>query len=102
LLHEVADQSGKLTNVRGVGAVVAADLVDMGEYRIGNEVYQQALKYGALIRPIGKTLYWLPPLNTNKETIGKLAEITLNSIKGAYIKAQGYESTITKNISNNL
>ena len=102
LLHEVADQSGKLTNVRGVGAVVAADLVDMGSYRIGNEVYQQALKYGALIRPIGKTIYWLPPLNTDKEIIGKLAEITLNSIKGAYIKAQGYESIITKNTSTNL
>jgi adenosylmethionine-8-amino-7-oxononanoate aminotransferase len=90
---EVASQSGKLINIRGVGSVVAADLVAVGDYRIGNEVYQQALKYGALIRPIGTTLYWLPPLNTDKETIGKLAEITLNSIEAAYIKAQGYEKT---------
>lgn len=88
-LQQVATQSGKLNNVRGVGAVVAADLMDIGDYRIGNEVYQQALKYGALIRPIGKTIYWLPPLNTDNETIGKLAEITLNSIDAAYIKAQG-------------
>lgn len=93
LLKEVAHHSGKLHNVRGVGAVVAADLVDTGDNRIGNEVYQQALKYGALIRPIGKTLYWLPPLNTDKDIIGKLAEITLDSIKAAYIKAQQYENT---------
>ena len=92
-LKQVAEESGKLTNIRGVGAVVAADLVDTGDYRIGNEVYQQALKYGALIRPIGNSLYWLPPLNTDKETIGNLAEITLNSIEAAYIKAQGYEKT---------
>ncbi|MCL9684296.1 adenosylmethionine--8-amino-7-oxononanoate transaminase [Legionella maioricensis] len=90
-LKQVAEESGKLNNVRGVGAVVAADLAEIGDYRIGNEVYQQALKYGALIRPIGKTLYWLPPLNTESEIIRKLAKITLNSIDAAYTKAQGYE-----------
>lgn len=90
-LKQVAEESGKLNNVRGIGAVVAAELVEVSDYRIGNEVYQQALKYGALIRPIGKTLYWLPPLNTENEIIGKLAEITLNSINAAYIKAQNHE-----------
>lgn len=90
-MHRIAKQSGRLKNVRGVGALVAADLMPVGEYRIGNEVYCQALKSGALIRPIGKTLYWLPPLNTDENTIGKLAEITLNSIEAAYIKASGYE-----------
>lgn len=84
-LTEVAKLSGKLNNVRGIGAVVAADLEDREDHRIGNKVYQQALNHGALIRPIGKTLYWLPPLNTNHEVIGKLAEITLNSIKRAYV-----------------
>lgn len=90
-LQQVAEISGKLKNVRGIGGIAAADLDSVGSYRIGNEVYQQALKLGALIRPIGSTLYWLPPLNTDKEIIGKLAEITLNSIEAAYIKAQGYE-----------
>jgi adenosylmethionine-8-amino-7-oxononanoate aminotransferase len=84
-LHEVANLSGKLIKVRGIGAVVAAELIDEGYNRIGNQVYQQALKLGALIRPIGNTLYWLPPLNTNEKTIEKLAEITLNSIKLSYI-----------------
>lgn len=84
-LTEIAQISGKLSNIRGVGAVVAADLEEIGHDRIGNKVYQQALNHGALIRPIGNTLYWLPPLNTSHEVIGKLAEITLHSIKGAYV-----------------
>ncbi len=92
-LEQVAKVSGKLSNVRGLGAVVAADLIDTGNVRIGNEVYQEALKCGALIRPLGNTLYWMPPLNTDQEIIGKLAEITLNSINKAYLKTQAYEKT---------
>nr|WP_298625974.1 adenosylmethionine--8-amino-7-oxononanoate transaminase [uncultured Legionella sp.] len=90
-MHHIAEQSGKLKNVRGLGAVVAADLIDIGKYRIGNEIYQQALKYGALIRPIGNTLYWLPPLNTDPEIIGNLAKITLNSIEAGYLNAQEHD-----------
>lgn len=86
-MREVAQLSGKLTNVRGVGALVAADLDNTEQPRIGNKVYQHALNNGALIRPIGNTLYWLPPLNTDRETIGKLAEITLNSINRAYVQS---------------
>ena len=88
-LNKIAQLSGRLHNVRGLGAVVAADLLPIADFRIGNEIYQQALKRGALIRPIGNTLYWLPPLNTDQETIRQLAEITLNSIEDAYIKAEG-------------
>lgn len=82
-LNQVAQSSGKLSNIRGIGGIIAADLEDTGD-RIGYKVYQQALTHGALIRPIGTTLYWLPPLNTNKDIIGKLAEITLHSIEKAY------------------
>ncbi len=90
-LQDIARDSRKLVNVRGVGAVVAADLIESSQARIGFKIYQEAIKQGALIRPIGNTLYWLPPLNTDKEIIGKLAEITLNSIEKAFNKAQRYE-----------
>ncbi|KTD60955.1 adenosylmethionine--8-amino-7-oxononanoate transaminase [Legionella shakespearei] len=91
-MNTIAASCDKLINVRGIGAVVAADLVSVQEpHRIGNAVYQHALKHGALIRPIGNTLYWLPPLNSSKEIIGKLAEITLNSIEDAYRTIQGHE-----------
>lgn len=84
-MQDIAALSGKLSNIRGLGGVIAADLEKIPKRRIGFDFAQQALKKGALIRPIGNTLYWLPPLNTDLDTIGKLAEITLNSIKATYV-----------------
>lgn len=82
--QQVAERCGKLTNVRSVGAWVAGDLIAKPGERLGFKVYQEGLHRGALLRPLGNTLYWLPPLTMDKETIGKLAEITLNSIEAAY------------------
>lgn len=82
--QQIATSSGKLENVRSIGAIVAAELALSDKPRPGFAFYQQALKHGALIRPIGRTLYWMPPLNTDEETLVKLAEITLNSINAAY------------------
>ena len=67
-----------------MGAIVAGDLQDNGTQRIGYQIQQEALSRGALLRPIGNTLYWLPPLITDRQTIAKLAEITLNSIEAIY------------------
>lgn len=83
-LHEVAKLSDKLIKVRGIGPVVAADLINPDNKRLGNQLYQEALKLGALIRPIGNTVYWLPPLNADEKIIEQLAEITLNCIKRIY------------------
>lgn len=74
---EIARKTGKLTNIRSIGAIVAGDLIECDS----EALKQAALKRGALFRPIGRTLYWLPPLNTDEETIEKLAHITLNSLK---------------------
>ena len=80
----IAAQTGKIKNIRGIGAIVAGDLENNGSSRLGFKLQQAALARGALLRPLGNTLYWLPPLTTDEETIGKLAEITLNSIKDIY------------------
>lgn len=80
----IALQTGKLHNVRSIGAMVAADLVGPKEERIGFKLQQEALQRGALLRPLGNTLYWLPPLTTTAKTIEQLAEITLNSIEAVY------------------
>lgn len=82
---DVARQTGQLGAIRSIGAIVAADLAPHPtKKRVGYAVYQEALAQGALLRPIGNTLYWLPPLTTDEQTIGKLAEITLNSIHITY------------------
>lgn len=80
----IAKQTGKIKNIRSVGAIVAGDLEEWGNQRISYEIRQVALSRGALIRPLGNTLYWLPPLTTDAQTIEKLAEITLDSIEDVY------------------
>lgn len=82
---EIASATGQLGPVRHCGAIVAADLnPHPSEPRVGYKISQEALKHGALLRPIGNTLYWFPPLTTDTKTIGQLAEITLQSINTVY------------------
>jgi adenosylmethionine-8-amino-7-oxononanoate aminotransferase len=80
----IAEQTGKITNIRSVGAIVAGDLENIDSQRTSSQIRQAALSRGALLRPLGNTLYWLPPLTTDTKTIEKLAEITLHSIKDVY------------------
>ena len=81
---EIINTCGKLTNYRSIGAIVAADLENTTDARLGYLIAQAAQKRGALLRPIGNSIYWLPPLNTNKDTIDKLAQITFESIQEVY------------------
>lgn len=80
-IKDVAETTNKLTHVRGIGAMVAADLVcEDHNRRLGFEVYQKATDMGALLRPLGNTIYWLPPLNTDTETIKELSHITKKAL----------------------
>lgn len=83
-LQQVSESTQKIGVIRGVGPIAAGDLIPLSGKRLSVEIYQQGLNYGALLRPIGNTLYWLLPLNTNEKTIEKLAEITLNCINNVY------------------
>ena len=83
---EIARQTGKMSNIRSIGAIVAGDLVGPASERYGYRIQEEALRLGALLRPIGNTLYWLPPLTTEQDTIEKLAEITQASIENVYKK----------------
>jgi adenosylmethionine-8-amino-7-oxononanoate aminotransferase len=77
LMHDMAQSTGALTKLRGLGALMAAQL--SSEHH-PQRVAKKALDLGALLRPIGNTLYWLAPLNTDEDTIRKLAQITLHSL----------------------
>jgi len=77
---EIADQTGRLTNIRGIGGVIAADLTVDSNCRAGFEVYQHAAKLGALLRPLANTIYWCPPLTITQKELSKLAEITSQAI----------------------
>jgi len=76
-MQGIADRTQLLCKVRSVGAIVAADLVNtQGIERAGYKVYQQAVARGALLRNLGDTLYWLPPLTMTEDTLQELATIT--------------------------
>ena len=80
-MNAVAQKTGQLINVRGIGALVAADLIpNLTRPRLGYEIYQEAINQGALLRPLGNTLYWLPPLNSDLTLIEELENITTNAI----------------------
>lgn len=85
LMNEVAESTGKLTNIRNIGSIVAADLISPTPMpRMGYKVYQEAVKLGALLRPLGNTIYWFPPMNISKDVLIDLKEITREAILAAY------------------
>lgn len=85
-MEDVAHTTGKLKNVRSIGALVAADL-DLpparAAERAGYRVYREAVQLGALLRPLGNTLYWLLPLNVEPDTVERLQQITTQAIERA-------------------
>lgn len=84
-MQNIANNTGLLKNVRGIGAVIAADLEanDLPE-RAGFKLYQEAVKLGALLRPIGNTIYWCPPLTISENEIQQLHHMTLQAIKNCF------------------
>ncbi len=86
LMQEVATATGKLEHVRHIGGVVAADLISTphSSQRLGFSVFKNAVAEGALMRPLGNTIYWTPPLNTPIETMHELKEITIRAIRKTY------------------
>ena len=50
------------------------------EERAGYEIYKIALKKGALLRPLGNVIYFMPPYIIAKEEIDKMLEICKESI----------------------
>lgn len=81
-MQTIADNTGALINVRGVGFAIAADIIDPNteksfpsEFRTGYKCYQKAVELGVLLRPLGDTIYFLPPLNTPDQVLDDMAEI---------------------------
>lgn len=84
-MHSIAKQTGLLTNIRGIGALLAADL-DTNDLpnRAGYKLYQEAVRLGALLRPLGNTIYWMPPLTITDEELLQLKAITLQAMRNVF------------------
>ena len=77
----LATRSGLLSQPRGIGAMVAADILGTVKTDFAHVFAQAAQEQGALLRPMGQTLYWSPPLNTDFATIDELAFITEKALE---------------------
>lgn len=83
--ENIASKTGKLSNIRSIGGIVAAELEPHSKNkRLGFEIALHANKLGALLRPLDHTLYWLPPLNIDSSCLEHLSEITEKAILLAY------------------
>lgn len=71
-MQNIANSTGLLNNVRGIGSMVAADLIDIDGFKL----YQKAMDNGAILRPLGNSIYWFPPLNISRTTLDELSSIT--------------------------
>ncbi len=84
-MNDIAEQTGYIKNVRGIGGVVAADLISNNKReRKGYQVYKEAVRLGLLLRPLGDTIYWLPPLIVSEETLLEMKLITTQAILAVY------------------
>lgn len=76
-------------DVRHIGMIGAIELVKNKETkepfkfeeRIGHKVYLKALKLGAILRPIGNVIYFIPPYIITEQEIEELTGIAYASIK---------------------
>lgn len=83
-----AASSGALVNVRGIGFLAAVDIVNPNtgipfprEKRAGFQFYKNAARRGALLRPVGDSFYFMPPLNTEDADLDELAGIASLAVK---------------------
>ncbi|ANJ68342.1 adenosylmethionine--8-amino-7-oxononanoate transaminase [Halothiobacillus diazotrophicus] len=78
-----------VANLRRTGMIIAMDLVDdQGQAfarteRRGLLAYRHALEHEVLLRPLGDTLYWIPPYTLSDEEWRMLADVTLGAVEAA-------------------
>ena len=83
------EQLKHVGDIRHIGMIGAIELVKNKETkepyvfneRIGHRVFLEAMKRGAILRPIGNVIYFMPPLIITEVQIEELTQIAYDSIK---------------------
>ncbi|HEY6477670.1 MAG TPA: adenosylmethionine--8-amino-7-oxononanoate transaminase [Polyangia bacterium] len=85
-LASVAAARPFLANVRACGMVAAVDVRATDgsardpQQRTGYAIYREAVRRGALLRPLGDTMYLYPPLTVTEPEIDEMAAILAESV----------------------
>jgi adenosylmethionine-8-amino-7-oxononanoate aminotransferase len=74
-----------VTDVRVCGSMAAVELAVSGGYlaNVGERVRRHALDLGVLLRPLGNVVYALPPLNSSRESLDRIADVIRSSALGS-------------------
>ncbi|BBM89805.1 adenosylmethionine-8-amino-7-oxononanoate aminotransferase [Spirochaetota bacterium] len=87
ILSRVAKKTGVLKEVRGIGWIAAAELrftphptQKSSLPRPALAVFKECAKLGLFIRPLGNTLYLLPPFNISSKTLQTLEAILTQAL----------------------
>ena len=71
----------QVTNVRQRGMIAAFDVVPVQAEGFSRRCFAEALSQELLLRPIGNTVYWMPPYVMTDDEIAMLGERTLAVIQ---------------------
>lgn len=80
-----------VADLRQTGMIVAFELTENGDKRtpfdsarrVGLRAYRAALARGVVLRPLGDTLYWMPPYCIDDDELVLLADVTAAVIDAA-------------------
>ncbi len=80
------DCVGDIRHIGMIGAVEIVKNIETKEpypssERIGQKIYKEALKRGAIIRPLGNVIYFMPPYVITEDEIKTLTDIAYEAIK---------------------
>ncbi|MDF1646246.1 MAG: adenosylmethionine--8-amino-7-oxononanoate transaminase [Legionellaceae bacterium] len=82
--EQVAASTGRIQNIRTVGGMIAGDLIVEDNQVLGRALSAAALARGVLLRPLGNTLYWFPPLTADNNVIDVVSSITAEAIREVF------------------
>ncbi|HEX6181897.1 MAG TPA: aminotransferase class III-fold pyridoxal phosphate-dependent enzyme, partial [Chitinophagaceae bacterium] len=78
--HLLLNSSGNIKNIRHLGTILAFELETNGSdgylNNISSVLHQNALEKGVLLRPLGNTLYVMPPYCITDEELEKVYQCT--------------------------
>ena len=71
----------QVSSIRQTGMICALDITGFDpKERIGLKVYSYGLQNGVLLRPLGSTIYFMPPYIITNEEIDKMFEVAYEAI----------------------
>ena len=82
-MAEIFNGKSYIEDIRNIGLIGAIELKDnlLPDVRVGKEIYNLALKKGVFVRPIGNSVYFMPPYVITYEEIDKMLEVCKEAIE---------------------